>query len=75
MATPPVLKFGTEAQKQRYLVPAIKGEKILSLAITEPNAGSDVAAIDTVARRATASSSTAERCSSPMERGPMRACW
>jgi alkylation response protein AidB-like acyl-CoA dehydrogenase len=51
MATPPILKFGTEDQKQRYLVPAIRGEKIFCLGITEPNAGSDVAAIETVARR------------------------
>jgi alkylation response protein AidB-like acyl-CoA dehydrogenase len=51
MATPPILKFGTEEQRQRYLVPAIKGEKIFCLAITEPGAGSDVAAIETVARR------------------------
>ncbi|MGH2554479.1 MAG: acyl-CoA dehydrogenase family protein [Actinomycetota bacterium] len=51
MATPPILKFGTEDQKQRYLVPAVRGEKIFCLGITEPNAGSDVAAIETVARR------------------------
>ncbi|MBA3328322.1 MAG: acyl-CoA dehydrogenase family protein [Solirubrobacterales bacterium] len=51
IATPPVWKFGTEAQKQRYLVPAIAGEKIAALAITEPDAGSDVAAIRTLARR------------------------
>src|SRR5437870_7021983 len=51
MATPPILKFGTEEQKQRYLVPAIRGEKIACLGITEPGAGSDVASIDTVARR------------------------
>jgi alkylation response protein AidB-like acyl-CoA dehydrogenase len=50
MATPPILKFGTEAQKQRYLVPAIKGEKIVCLGITEPNAGSDVAGIETTAQ-------------------------
>ncbi|HEX8099066.1 MAG TPA: acyl-CoA dehydrogenase family protein, partial [Actinomycetota bacterium] len=31
MATPPILKFGTEEQKQRYLVPAIRGEKIFCL--------------------------------------------
>ena len=36
MATPPILKFGTEEQKQKYLVPAIKGEKIACLGITEP---------------------------------------
>ena len=51
MATPPVLAFGTEEQKQRYLVPAIKGEKISCLGITEPDAGSDVAGIKTRAVR------------------------
>ncbi len=47
MATPPIHLFGTEAQKQAYLVPAIKGEKIACLGITEPDAGSDVSAIKT----------------------------
>ena len=47
MATPPIHRFGTEAQKQRYLVPAIAGRKIACLGITEPDAGSDVAAIRT----------------------------
>ena len=47
IATPPVWKFGTEEQKQRYLVPAIRGELIAALAITEPGAGSDVASIST----------------------------
>ncbi len=51
MATPPILAFGTEEQKQRYLVPAIRGEKIACLGITEPNAGSDVAGIQTYAER------------------------
>jgi alkylation response protein AidB-like acyl-CoA dehydrogenase len=51
MATPPILKFGSEDLKQRYLVPAIKGEKISSLGITEPGAGSDVAGIRTRAER------------------------
>jgi alkylation response protein AidB-like acyl-CoA dehydrogenase len=51
MATPPILKFGTEEQKQRYLMPALRGEKIMCLGITEPNAGSDVAAIETTAVR------------------------
>jgi citronellyl-CoA dehydrogenase len=50
MATPPILRFGTEEQKRRYLVPAIKGEKIACLGISEPNAGSDVANIETAAR-------------------------
>ena len=43
IATPPIWKFGTEEQKQRYLVPGIKGERIGALGITEPGAGSDVA--------------------------------
>jgi acyl-CoA dehydrogenase len=51
IATPPVWKFGTEDQKQRYLVPAIRGEKIAALGITEPDAGSDVAGIKTRATR------------------------
>jgi alkylation response protein AidB-like acyl-CoA dehydrogenase len=51
MATPPVFKFGTEEQKRRWLAPAIRGEQIASIAITEPDAGSDVAGISTVARR------------------------
>ncbi len=51
IATPPIWKFGTEEQKQRYLVPAIRGELIGALGITEPGAGSDVAAISTHAER------------------------
>jgi acyl-CoA dehydrogenase len=51
IATPPIWKFGTEDQKQRYLVPAIAGEKIGALGITEPGAGSDVASITSKAER------------------------
>ena len=51
IALPPIAKFGTEEQKQRYLVPGIRGERIAALAITEPDAGSDVASIRTHARR------------------------
>jgi acyl-CoA dehydrogenase len=51
IATPPIWKFGTDEQKQRYLAPAIRGEAIGALAITEPDAGSDVAGIRTQARR------------------------
>src|SRR5687767_12327246 len=51
MATPPILAFGTEGQKQAYLVPSIAGEKISCLGITEPDAGSDVAGIRTRAVR------------------------
>src|SRR5438105_4147369 len=52
IATPPIWKFGTEEQKQRYLVPAIRGAKIGALGITEPGAGSDVASLRTRAERA-----------------------
>src|SRR3954464_1666253 len=51
MAMPPILAFGTEEQKQEWVVPAIKGEKILCLGITEPDAGSDVSGIKTRARK------------------------
>ena len=51
MAIPPILKFGSEEQKQEWAVPAIAGRKILCLGITEPDAGSDVAAIKTRAVR------------------------
>jgi acyl-CoA dehydrogenase len=51
IATPPVWRFGTEDQKRRFLEPAIRGEKIAALGITEPHSGSDVAAIRTFARR------------------------
>src|SRR5213080_4592480 len=51
MAMPPILAFGTEGQKQEWVVPAIRGERILCLGITEPDAGSDVAGIKTRAVR------------------------
>ena len=51
MATPPILQFGTEEQKRDYLAPAIRGEKISCLGITEPDAGSDVRRIRTRAVR------------------------
>ncbi len=51
MATEYIHRFGSEELKQNYLIPAITGEKIGALAITEPNTGSDVAAIRTKAVR------------------------
>ncbi|MFG6113589.1 acyl-CoA dehydrogenase family protein [Halobacillus sp. MO56] len=44
-----LLQWGTEAQKQKYLVPQAKGEKIGAFGLTEPGAGSDVAALQTTA--------------------------
>jgi acyl-CoA dehydrogenase len=51
IALPPVWRFGTPDQHERYLVPGIRGEKVAALGITEPGAGSDVAGIRTHARR------------------------
>jgi len=51
MATPALAQFGTPEQKERFLRPAIAGEKVFALAVTEPDAGSDVAAIRTRAER------------------------
>lgn len=51
MATPPIYKFGTKEQIEKYLKPALKGEKIAAIGITEPNHGSDVQSIETRARR------------------------
>lgn len=43
----PILKFGTEQQKQRFLMPLARGEMIGAFALTEPHTGSDAAAIRT----------------------------
>ncbi|MGZ5323086.1 MAG: acyl-CoA dehydrogenase family protein [Solirubrobacterales bacterium] len=51
MVTPPIHLLGTEELKQRYLPPSIAGDLIGCLGITEPGAGSDVAAIRTTAKR------------------------
>jgi acyl-CoA dehydrogenase len=51
IAMPPIFKFGTEEQKQRWLPAGIAGEKIGALGITEPGAGSDVASLSASARR------------------------
>ena len=51
IALSPIAQFGTEEQKRRWLEPGIRGERIAALAITEPDAGSDVAGIRTRAVR------------------------
>ncbi|MFQ5435143.1 MAG: acyl-CoA dehydrogenase family protein [Anaerolineae bacterium] len=47
MATPALAEHGTEAQKEQFLRPAIAGDAVFSIAVSEPDAGSDVAAIRT----------------------------
>lgn len=45
----PIFAFGTEEQKQKYLVPLAKGEKLAAFGLTEPNAGSDAGGTETTA--------------------------
>ena len=45
----PIYAFGTEEQKQKYLVPLAKGEKLGAFGLTEPNAGSDAGGTETTA--------------------------
>jgi acyl-CoA dehydrogenase len=48
---PYIVSFGSEAQKQRWVPKAIRGDVILGIAMTEPGTGSDLAAVQTTARR------------------------
>jgi citronellyl-CoA dehydrogenase len=51
MATPSLHRHGSEELRQRYLVPALRGEMVAAVAVTEPDAGSDVAGLSTRAVR------------------------
>jgi acyl-CoA dehydrogenase len=51
IALPPIVALGTPAQKARFVTPVLEGKRIASLGVTEPNAGSDVANIQTRAVR------------------------
>lgn len=51
IALPPIVAYGSAAQKERFVAPVMRGDKIAALAITEPGCGSDVAAIRTTAKR------------------------
>jgi alkylation response protein AidB-like acyl-CoA dehydrogenase len=48
---PLLLKYGTEAQKQRFLPPIARGEMFFGIGMSEPNAGSDLASVRTRAER------------------------
>lgn len=47
----PIIMFGSEAQKQKYLPPIASGKKLAAFGLTEPNAGSDAGGIQTTARK------------------------
>jgi alkylation response protein AidB-like acyl-CoA dehydrogenase len=47
----PLLRYGSEAQKERFLKPMARGEKLAAFCLTEPQAGSDASALKTKARR------------------------
>lgn len=51
IALPPILRFGTAEQHQRFVTPCLKDGRIAALAITEPGGGSDVASLSTRAER------------------------
>jgi acyl-CoA dehydrogenase len=51
IALPPIVRFGTPEQQQRFVVPCLKEGKIAALAVTEPGGGSDVASLATRAER------------------------
>jgi len=51
MSSTHIARYGTEEQRQQYLVPMIKGEKVCAIGVSEPAAGSDVGGIQTTAVR------------------------
>lgn len=51
MATPALARFGSKELRDEFLTPAISGDYVASIAVSEPHAGSDVAAIKTTARK------------------------
>ena len=66
-----LLRYADEEQKQRYLTPQARGDKLACFGLTEPAAGSDVAGMLTNARReGTRTSSTARRTGSPTPASP-----
>ncbi len=51
MSSPYLYKYGSEALKQKYLPELIRGEKVAAIALTEPSGGSDLAAMQTTAKK------------------------
>ncbi len=51
MAAPHIVRYGTDAQRERHVPGLVAGEKVAAIAVTEPGAGSDVAGITSTARQ------------------------
>ena len=51
IATPPIFKYGNDEQRKKWLRPAIAGDAIVALALSEPSGGSDIAHVETSAKR------------------------
>ncbi len=51
LGTFPIVLFGNEEQKKKYLPPIAKGEKLAAFAVTEPEAGSDITTLNTTAKK------------------------
>ena len=51
LGTGPISLFGTSVQRKKYLPPVMRGERVAAFALSEPDAGSDVKALKTMARR------------------------
>ncbi len=51
LGTTPLLYYGSEEQKRRWLVPAAKGERLMAFSLTEPGSGSDSGAVHTLAEK------------------------
>ena len=51
ISVPPIIKHGTDEQKEKFLLPVIEGRRIAALGVTEPDGGSDVANLKTTAVR------------------------
>jgi acyl-CoA dehydrogenase len=51
IALPPLIKYGTDEQKEKFVKPVVAGDRVAALAVTEPGGGSDVANLQTTAVR------------------------
>ena len=51
IALPPLIKYGTQQQKEKFVKPVVAGDRVAALAVTEPGGGSDVASLQTTAVR------------------------